>query len=162
MSNAVLDIRLLAPADWRVLRATRLRALTDSPHAFTSGYLAESRWDEGEWRERFRAATWLVATERGAVIGIGGLVGQRAREACHVESIWVAPGHRNRGVGRSLMDAVADIGRRNGLRHLLLWVLEDNEVAQQVYIRFGFVPTGERQLVDLSRRRYEIRLRLVL
>jgi predicted GNAT family acetyltransferase len=163
MSNAVLDIRLLDRADWRILRETRLRALSESPHAFTSRHHVESGWSERQWRDQLTAATWLVAMERGDIIGIAGLVGrQQAPEARHIESIWVAPTHRNRGVFRSVMKVVAEIGQRTGLPHLLLWVLDDNMVAQHAYARLGFVPTGERQLVDPSCPRYELRLRLAL
>lgn len=38
MTNAVLDTRLFEPADWRLLRDTRLRALIDSPDALISRY----------------------------------------------------------------------------------------------------------------------------
>ena len=163
MTNGVVDIRLLAPADWQVLRATRLRALSESPQAFTSHLNFELRWSEREWRQRFDAATSVVAIERGDVIGIAGLVGgQQPQEARHLESIWVAPTHRHRGVFRSLLNTVAEIGRRTGLTDLMLWVLEDNMVAQRVYARLGFVPTGERQPIDTGRRRFEKRLRLAI
>ena len=33
-----LELDLLAPVDWRVLREARLAALLDSPYAFTSTY----------------------------------------------------------------------------------------------------------------------------
>jgi GNAT superfamily N-acetyltransferase len=162
MTNAVLDIRLLAPADWRVLREIRLRALIDSPHAFTSYHRREQRWSEREWRRRFDAATWVVAIERGNVIGIAGLVGGHPREPQHIESIWVAPTHRNLGVFRSLVGTVVEIARRIGLTELLLWVLEDNVVARQAYTRLGFTWTGERQPIGPGRRRFERRLRLAI
>lgn len=158
MINAVLDIKLLAPDEWPMLRSTRIRALRDSPHAFTSHYLIERRWNEGEWRQRLDTARWVVAIEAGLVIGIAALVdGQEP----HVESIWVAPTHRRKGVFRSLMNALADEARRLKLGELLLWVLEDNVVAQVAYRQFGFTPTGDRQLGP-DRRRYEQRLSLAL
>jgi hypothetical protein len=47
MTKAVLDIRVLAPAYWqaywRIVRDTRLRALSDSPDALTSHYQLERR-----------------------------------------------------------------------------------------------------------------------
>ena len=160
MANAVLDIRLLGPADWRVLRDARLRALIDSPDAFTSRYGYERRWNEHQWRQRFRAATWLVAVERGDVIGIAGLVADHPKEPEHVESIWVAPTHRNRGVSRSLLNRMIEIACRAGLTHIWMWVLEGNLLARRVYARLGFAWTGERKPVDRDGRRFERRLRL--
>jgi GNAT superfamily N-acetyltransferase len=152
MINAVSDIKLLDPDEWHVLRTTRLRALADSPHAFLSHYDAEARWTDEQWRQRLTGATWLVAMEAGAVIGIVGLVDE------HVEAIWVERAHRQRGVFRALLGALVDLESGNGARDLLLWVLEDNREARRVYARLGFQPTGERQ--RLSDDRYELRLRL--
>lgn len=162
MTNAVLVTRVLTPEDWPVLRGTRLRALRDSPHAYIAAYRSEARWGEREWRERFDDATWVVAVDRFDVVGLVGLVGGRPPEAHHVESMWVAPTHRRRGVSRILVGAMADLGRRAGLDHLMLWVLEDNTVAWRAYARLGFVPTGERQPIDPAGQRFERRLRLDL
>jgi RimJ/RimL family protein N-acetyltransferase len=148
--------RLLTPNDWRVLRSARLQALSDSPHAFTSRYAVELAWSERQWRQRFDCGTWVVAIDRSHVVGVLGLIRPpQPHEAWYLESIWVAPAHRHRGVLRSLLGAVAEIGRRVGLSHLLLWVLEDNVVARRAYARVGFVPTGKRQPVGLGQARFE-------
>ena len=162
MTKAVLDMRLLAPADWRILRDTRLRALIDSPHAFTSHYNLERRWSEHQWRQRFRAATWVVALEHGAVIGIAGLVNDHPEEPEHVESIWVDPHHRCQGVSRKMLDTVVDLARRAGLAELLLWVLEDNLLAWHIYTHLGFEWTGERKPIRPGHHRIERRLRLAI
>ena len=162
MAKAVLDVRLLEPADWQVLRDTRLRALIDSPGAFTAYYHRECRLTEGQWRQRLHTATWVVAIEHGAVIGIAGLVNDDPEEPEHVESIWVAPGHRNRGVFGSLLNTMVEIGRRADLTELWLWVLEDNQLAQMVYAQLGFRWTGERKPIDPAHRRFERRLSLAL
>ena len=125
MTKTLLEIRLLEPVDWRLLRDTRLRALIDSPRAFTAGYRHERRYSDEQWQDRISAATWVVAVERGVGIGIAGLVSGHTGEPKHIESIWVAPTHRNRGVCRSLLARVAEIARDAGLSDLWLWVLED-------------------------------------
>jgi hypothetical protein len=48
--ESTLELELLTPLDWRVLRAARLYALLDSPGAFTSSYAYESAWGEMEWQ----------------------------------------------------------------------------------------------------------------
>jgi ribosomal protein S18 acetylase RimI-like enzyme len=157
-----LNLDLLAPLDWRVLRAARLRALLDSPHAFTSNYAYESRWEEADWRGTFAAATWIVARETESIVGLVRSVGEpQLPSARHVESIWVAPTHRRRGVLRHLLNALAGIERRLGVRDLLLWVLEDNHEARRAYEALGFESTGERQYLPAVGR-FEHRLRLCL
>jgi ribosomal protein S18 acetylase RimI-like enzyme len=158
--NAVLDIKLLAPEEWHVLRITRLRALRDSPHAFLSGHEAEVGWSEAQWRRLLAHATWVVAIESGIVIGIAGVFDGSPCDGRHIESIWVAPTHRQRGVFRALLDALVSRERKNGTRSLALWVLETNFEARQAYKRLGFELTGERQPLPGPRDRYELRLRL--
>jgi GNAT superfamily N-acetyltransferase len=156
--NAVLDIKLLAPEEWHVLRTIRLRALLDSPRAFMSVYETEAQWAEEQWRQRFASANWVVAVESGAIIGIAGLVDGYASDGLHVEWTWVDPAHRHRGIFRALLKALIDLESGNGAYDVALWVLENNSAARTAYARLGFAPTGERQ--RLSDGRYELRLRL--
>ena len=140
-----LDLQLLAPADWQVLRQARLEALRDSPHAFTSSHGRESVWGEQEWRRVIGNATWIVAQEI-KVIGLAKSVTEPWRPwARHIESIWVAPAHRRRGVCRRLLQILGELDRDMGVTDLLLWVLEDNHDAQRAYEALGFQSTGERQ-----------------
>jgi ribosomal protein S18 acetylase RimI-like enzyme len=160
MIEATLNMQLLAPVDWRVLRTVRLEALTDSPNAFTSSFARESCWGEPEWRRAFRGARWIVARESENVIGLAKSIGEPGHPGTrHVESIWVAPTHRRRGVSRALLRTVAQIERRKGVTDLLLWVLEDNRDAQLAYKALGFEPTGERQFLPTCER-FERRLTL--
>jgi GNAT superfamily N-acetyltransferase len=160
MMELTLDMDLLVPADWRVLRAARLNALLDSPRAFTSTYAHESDWGEFEWRRVFDAATCIVAREAVKVIGLAKSVAEPLRPWMrHLESIWVAPTHRRRGVFRALLGHLAEIDHRTGVTDLMLWVLEDNYDAQRAYYAVGFEPTGERQFLP-ALGRFERRLRV--
>jgi ribosomal protein S18 acetylase RimI-like enzyme len=160
METTTLQLHLLTPGDWWLLRIARLEALLDSPQAFTSSYIRESIWAALEWRQMLNAANWIIARESEKVIGLGKSVGESGRpEERHVESAWVAPTHRRRGVFRDLLRALADIERQTGVTDLLLWVLEDNHDAQRAYQALGFEPTGERQFLPAVGR-FEYRLRV--
>lgn len=159
---STLNLLVLTPNDWQMLRAARLRALLDSPQAFTSTYARESGWGELDWRRTFDPGIWIVAQEAENVIGIASSVRAPERPATrHLESIWTAPTHRRRGVFRALLRAVAEIESLMRVTELLLWVLEGNHAAQRAYEALGFEPTGERQLLPAFGR-FERRLRLVL
>ncbi len=54
-------------------------------------------------------------------------------------SIAVAPQHRRRGLGRSLMAAALEYLRARGVRHADLEVNVGNRAAQSLYESFGFV-----------------------
>jgi ribosomal protein S18 acetylase RimI-like enzyme len=161
--ESTLELELLRPVDWRVLKAARLRALRDSPHAFMSRYDCELRLSEPEWRRMFDASTWIVAREAEEVVGLARSVVDAARSRTrHIESIWVAPTHRRRGVFRALLSALVKTERHAGVTDLLLWVMEDNHHAERAYQTLGFEPTGERQyLPALGRfeRRFRLRIR---
>jgi ribosomal protein S18 acetylase RimI-like enzyme len=151
MMQSTLDLKLLTPLDWRVLRKARLEAILDSPHAFTSSYIRELLWTELEWRRMFDAATWTVAREAEEVIGLARSVAESEQhEARHVEAVWVAPAHRRRGVFRALLHTIAETERQIGVTELLIWVMEDNYDAQRAYEAVGFQPTGERQFYRCS------------
>jgi ribosomal protein S18 acetylase RimI-like enzyme len=157
--QSALDLDLLTSADWRVLRAVRLQALLNSPHAFTSTYARESGLSEPEWRQLFDSAMWIVARDAEKVVGLARSVGELKRPTRHVESIWVAPTHRRHGVFRALLHAIAEMEQVKGVTDLLLWVLEDNYSAQRAYEALGFKPTGERQFLP-AMRRFERRLQV--
>jgi ribosomal protein S18 acetylase RimI-like enzyme len=145
-----MHLETLKPSDWRVLRDARLEALLDSPHAFTSSFAHESRWGEPEWRRMFLASLWMVAREDDLVIGVARSIGEAAHPAVrHLESIWVAPTHRKRGVCRALLHQIAERELQSGVTDLLLWVLEENHDAQSVYLALGFQPTQERQFLHV-------------
>jgi GNAT superfamily N-acetyltransferase len=158
--ESTLELDLLTPRDWRVLRSARLYALLDSPGAFTSSYAHESAWTELEWQAVLDAATWLVAREARNVIGLAKSASESARSTTrYVESAWVAPTHRRRGVLRALLHTLVQINRRIGVTELVLWVLEDNHDAQHAYQALGFEPTGERQFLPVFGQ-FERRLRI--
>jgi GNAT superfamily N-acetyltransferase len=158
--ESMLELQLLTPVDWRVLKAARLGALRDSPHAFMSCFDNEWGLSELEWRRMFESATWIVAREAGDLVGLARSVREPSRPRVrHLESIWVAPTHRRRGVLRALLAALAEREESDGVTDLLLWLLEDNHEAQRAYETLGFVPTGERQFLPVVGR-FERRLRL--
>jgi ribosomal protein S18 acetylase RimI-like enzyme len=154
-----LELDLLTPLDWRMLRAARLYVLLESPDAFTSSHADEAAWSQLDWQGSLHAATWIVAREAHNVIGLAKSVTEPGLPASrYVESAWVAPTHRQRGVLRTLLDALVEISHRMGVTDLMLWVLDDNYAADRAYRALGFQPTGDRQFLPAFGQ-FELRLR---
>jgi ribosomal protein S18 acetylase RimI-like enzyme len=65
----------------------------------------------------------------------------RARPILNIHDIAVAPGHRGKGVGQALLQAVEDEARRRSCCKVTLEVRSDNEVAMAAYRRAGFAST---------------------
>jgi GNAT superfamily N-acetyltransferase len=141
--------------DWAVFRELRLRSLLDSPEAFGSTYGEESSHTERAWRDwaagRWRGGTAVVFAGRdddGAAVGTAtGAEYEAEAGVAHVYAMWVVPDARGAGVGRALLDAVADWARDRGCDRLVLSVTESNETARRFYEASGFVDTGERDVL---------------
>lgn len=157
-----LDLQVLRPSDWVLLKSARLQALQDSPHAFMSRYELERSWGETEWRRSIETTTWIVAQKTERAIGLARCVAEPVRPHLrYLESIWVDPAHRRRGVFRALLNKLIALGRHLGVAQLVLWVLEDNHPARRAYEAVRFRLTGERQfLPEIGR--FEIQLSLAI
>jgi ribosomal protein S18 acetylase RimI-like enzyme len=119
VNGGLPHLEVSAPDDWRVLRSARLAALRDSPHAFTSSYACESAWGALKWQLLLKTPTWVVARDGQDVIGLAKSVKTPGRPSSrHVESVWVAPTHRRRGVLRALLYQLAETCRPMGVIEL--------------------------------------------
>ena len=94
---------------------------------------------------------WVVEAD-GAVVAGGGIqlrtlmprpgyVGGEPEAL--VVSMWTEPGHRRRGLGRRVLEAMLDWCRARGIRRLTLHASADG---RPLYETFGFAPTNEMRL----------------
>ena len=157
----LVEVSPLTPAEWPQLRITRLRALRDSPDAFASEYQREHRWTKEQWLDMFQSALWVVARSGGRVVGLARSLREPAQPLRrHVESVWVEPRFRRRGITRRLIEGLIERERGAGVNELVIWVLQGNDHARRAYERLGFRPTGERQVLPGGAGRVEERLLL--
>jgi len=63
------------------------------------------------------------------------------RPMINIHDVFVSPSHRGRGVGRRLMQAIADEAKRRDCSRLSLEVRHDNAAAQNLYQSEGFDDT---------------------
>ena len=148
--SAGLAVHRLRANNWRRWRELRLRALAESPESFSSTYEENVRFSEETWQQRARALAapaadraMFVATDQASGIWIGCAGGYvDTDDTPNLISMWVAPEHRGRGVGRSLVEAVIDWARAVGHERLRLDVVRGRDSAVRLYGRLGFCPTG--------------------
>jgi len=78
-------------------------------------------------------------------------------------SMWVAPTHRRKGVGRMLVDAVVAWARAQNVQGLWLLVTSNNDTAINFYQRLGFSLTGKTEPYrnDPSLLNYEMRRSII-
>lgn len=144
----MVTLELITPHNVSLFKAVRLRALLDTPTAFASTYAGESQLSDAEWLSR--AARCLgedcvgyLAMEGEIVCGIvRGTPDDQEAGVIWLESMWVAPSHRRRGVGRLLVDGVLAWARQRRAAAVKLSVTSNNDSALRFYERLGFSLTG--------------------
>ena len=87
----------------------------------------------------------LVADAEGEVLGYSayGPFRPKAGYAATMEhSVYVRPGHQGKGIGRTLLVAVIEAARANGVHALIGGLSSDNEVSMRLHHSLGFVEVG--------------------
>ena len=89
----------------------------------------------------------LIARDNGEPVGLAnclpGFSTFAAAPLVNIHDIAVLPGHRGKGIGKALMQAVEDEARRRGACKVTLEVLSGNTNAKALYARLGY---GDYQL----------------
>jgi ribosomal protein S18 acetylase RimI-like enzyme len=108
-------------------------------------------WEEGRaaLEEDLHNGVVLIAEEGGEAVGFADVSFERPRIAW-LESIYVSPDHRRRGLARTLLAEVAERCREHGSGHLGLDVLAENRYARSFYERLGFFEYGVKMAAPLA------------
>jgi ribosomal protein S18 acetylase RimI-like enzyme len=118
--------------------------------------LGGPEWVRETWEEervdverRLRDAVIFLAEDAGQPVGYLGLDFRDARIA-EVQSVYVRPDARRRGVAAALISEAAAAARERGDTHLRLDVLTSNHDARAMYERLGFVEYQRALAVSLD------------
>ena len=144
----MIEIELISPTNAPVFKNIRLRALQESPTAFSSTYTDESKLTDMDWVNR--ASRWnsansaaYLAMDTGSAVGIAaGVLDRNDPQRADLMSMWVAPTHRRLGIGRMLVNAIATWARAQNVLHLWLMVTGNNDRAIEFYRSLGFALSG--------------------
>lgn len=138
-------------ADWERVRATRLRALADTPDAFGRTLAEDQALTRDDWIRRLQneSNATFVAIVDGSDVGmaVGGPYSDDdlpdgEKPTAGLFGMWVAPEARGRGVGSELIEAVVAWARSKSYSRIALDVGNENAFAIALYTKNGFVPSG--------------------
>jgi [ribosomal protein S18]-alanine N-acetyltransferase len=90
-----------------------------------------------------RSAYYVVARLAGDVVGYAGL--WIIMDESHITTIGVDPVHRGKKIGEQLLLAMLEEAISRGAHRVTLEVRERNEVAQNLYRKYGFAPAAIRR-----------------
>lgn len=138
-------IHRLTPPEWERYRSIRLRALSDTPDAFSSTFASETGFAPDRWQTRLsgKAANFVAVSDEQDAGLITGAPLRNDPIRAGLFSMWVAPEARGTGLGDALVQAVIDWARAEHFQALVLDVADDNQPAIRLYARAGFQPTGK-------------------
>ncbi len=145
----MLTVQPITPAVADKFRDVRLRALQDAPAAFCSTYAQEALLTLDDWQRR---ATQWTSEQAIAYLALDGQTAQAISSSmidsdnsarAYLRSMWVAPSYRHYGVGKQLVEAIAEWATAKQASSLYLEVTSNNEAAIAFYHRLGFVKTGK-------------------
>jgi len=105
------------------------------PYPWTRGNFLDSLYSGYE--------TWTLREASGALAGYFLLM--LGVDEAHLLNISVRRDLHGQGIGKQLLDKVADIAREKTMSSVLLEVRPSNERALKVYQRYGFVQIGVRK-----------------
>lgn len=144
----MIEIVRITAQDVVMFKEVRLRALQDAPYAFGATYAKEAQLTDAEWLQRTQRwngerGVGFLAMDSGVGCGIAGsFLDESDATRARLISMWTAPTHRQRGVGRLLVNAVLDWAKTRNARALHLLVTSNNDSAMRFYERLGFERTG--------------------
>ena len=164
-------VRPLDAKDAAEYQALRLRALRESPTAFSSSYDEEADRSPSDIVARVTPAAdgskcVFGAFFDGALAGMVTLVRPtrpKIRHVAEIAGMYVAPERRRQQIGRLLLDAAVTHARAlSGVRQIKLGVNASNTAARQLYESIGFVRYGvEPDALYVDGRYYDEELRVL-
>ena len=139
-----------------------MRALGDSPDSFLSTLERETSFQEEQWRAEFVRGEWNIGVRDEQAVSLLGATREADTppEQCFLEYMWVAPRYRRSGLALHTIKVVLDRLRSSGVRTVLLWVLNGNKPAEELYMSAGFESANYSQPLPGDTERTEELMRL--
>jgi RimJ/RimL family protein N-acetyltransferase len=142
-----METRRLTSDDWPILRDVRLAALADAPYAYGSMLAWEEAFDEARWRDRLDTAWWVVSVLDDENAGVVGMY-LTEEDIPMLIGMWVNPAHRGHGVGDALVAEIVRWAAEHRWSRMVLRVADGNDAARKLFLRHGFLPTGQREPLE--------------
>jgi GNAT superfamily N-acetyltransferase len=145
-----MTIRRAAVGDAALLAEHRAAVWVESSGWSTSELAPQIPIWTAFFRDALESSSYVayIAEEAGRIVGSGGLLvhlaiprpGLASDRTGRVQSVYVLPAARRRGIARLIMRCIVAFARD---AHLIALVLRPSENARALYAQLGFEPSGE-------------------
>jgi phosphinothricin acetyltransferase len=139
-----IEIRLVERRDAEEIRDLYNHYVTESTALFD--LVPRTLDDQVRWIDEHSGGhPAVVALLGGRLVGFGSLTSFRSRPAYATtveDSVYVAPGHEGRGVGRLLLEALVGRARDHGFHTVIARIAGSNEASIGLHEACGFTLVG--------------------
>jgi L-amino acid N-acyltransferase YncA len=139
------ELRELRPGDWPAVAAIYWDGIRSGLASFETALPSWEAWDAAHL-----PAPRLVATVLDDVVGWAALApasSRRCYRGVAENSVYVADGHRGRGVGRLLLGTLVRRAERMGIWTIQTSVFPENRASLSLHLRCGFRIVGVRERI---------------
>jgi L-amino acid N-acyltransferase YncA len=151
-----MEVRLATLDDAEGIRAIYNREVLEGTATFD--LRPRSPEDQRLWlTDRSGAHAVMVAVDGDEVLGFGSLSAYRDRPAYSTtveDSVYVAPGHQGKGVGRAVLEALVEAAELRGFHTVIGRIAGGNEASIALHRRCGFEVVGVEREVGRKFRRW--------
>ncbi len=114
--------------------------------------------DRLDWFKKYNNRyTLLVCEENNVILGWGSFSkysDKLAYEGTCELSIYIDKNHRNKGIGKKILEELLIKGKENGIRVILSRVTKDNKISKKIHDKYGFELVGTMKEVGYKFGRY--------
>jgi len=145
MAHVIID--QMKASDWEQVRAIYLEGIRSGHSTFETDAPSWETWDAGHLQ-----FARLVMRDGETVVGWSALspVSKRHvyRGVAEV-TVYVSESAREKGVGRTLLEALIDEAEKNGIWTLQASIFPENTASVQLHLRCGFREVGRRERIAM-------------
>ena len=141
----MVTIRQFKPDDWQDIKSLRLKALRDSPHAFTETLSEATEMSDHMWKKRIQqnsegqTSYGALASDHDIPVGMAvGLRDQTNSPKAQLAAMWVSPDYRGKGIANLLVESISKWAKDSGCQKLVTCVTVQNAQAKYFYTKMGF------------------------
>lgn len=145
----MIEIIELKAHEAELCKTLRLRALKDSPFAFSQTWEETIGLDDEYWSlitqsmvEPNKQRMFIARDEHEYIASLYALLDANDKAAGRIGGMWVDSCKRGKGVGRKLFLSVKSWAESLALKRIKLWVEDTDDSARLFYARLGFLETG--------------------
>lgn len=139
-----MTLRQLTPADAALWQSIRLEALLLEPQQFSSRHADWVDRPLADFAARLATAAVWAIVESDQALAVACLTPDKdGAKLGWIESVYVRPEARGRGLARDVLAAVEAAARAQGLVELRLEVRAANSAARGLYAKLGFLELAQ-------------------